>query len=69
LSREDILPCEKSANSAGQKVSSPHKATHRKARVYGASGQDSPQTIIYTLARHVDLAPVAKRIGESTAGL
>lgn len=41
LSCEEILRRKKSANSSGQEISSAHKATHRTARVCGASGQDS----------------------------
>ena len=69
LSREDILPREKSENSAGQEISSADKAPHRKACVCASSGQDSARTIIWTLAWDVDFAAIAKEIGKSTSGL
>jgi len=69
LSRGEILPREKSTNSAGQEISSAHKATHRRARVCGPSGQDSARTIIRTLAWNVDFAAIAKKIGKSTSVL
>jgi hypothetical protein len=69
LPREEILRRGKSANPAGQEISSAHKATYRKACVCGSSGQDSARTIIYTLARDVDFAAAAKKIRKSTSGL
>jgi len=69
LPREEILPREKSANSAGQEISIAHKATHRRARVCRPSRQDPPRTIIHTVARHVDFAAAAKESRKSKANL
>ncbi len=69
LSREEILPREKAANSAGQEISSAYEAAHRTARACGSPWQDPARTIIYALARDVDIAAGAKQIRKSTSGL
>jgi hypothetical protein len=68
LSGQKILPCKKSGDSSDKESAVPDLTANRASRVHCQAKKDFASAGQLSLARHVDIAAVAKKIGKSTSG-